>query len=207
MFSSYKRAKGLMQKTDRLLDSSPTTLAWLDMIRARVGKEIPSLSYEESKHWATLKSPKTNRSVCYLNPQKSQIRLFTKLDSSYDSHLQPTPLSHGWAAQYPSIFVIRSESEIGKAVELISKSYEKDLRAGTTRTEVKSTTHLETDFKWFLEATDKQRAFRGKFVAIHNGQIIAHGGTFKEVFEKGKERLKGKTPLLAFIPKEEALEA
>ena len=113
---------------DTLITSSPTTLEWLKKIKFRIEEKISSLIYGESKYWASFKSPETNRNVVYLQPQKTQIRLFTRLDLSFDRFLKPTPASSGWAEMYPSIFLIRSENSIDKAVELIIASYEEDLR-------------------------------------------------------------------------------
>ena len=113
---------------DRLITSSPTTLRWLNKIKVEVEERRSSLIYGDSKYWASFKSPETNRNVVYLQPQKkSQIRLFTRLDLSFDNSLQPTPASSGWAEMYPSIFLIRSESAIDKTVELIISSYKEDL--------------------------------------------------------------------------------
>jgi len=113
---------------DTLITSSPTTLEWLKKIKLRIEREIPSLRYDESKYWASFKNPKTNRNVVYLQPQITQIRLFTRLDPSFDSSLKRTPSSSGWAKMYPSIFLITSENLIDKAVELIIASYREDLR-------------------------------------------------------------------------------
>jgi len=113
---------------DKLITSSPTTLEWLRKIKLRIERKIPSLRYDESKYWASFKNPETNRNVVYLQPQKTQIRLFTRLDPSFDSFLQRTPSSSGWEKMYPSIFLIRSENLIDKAVELIIASYREDLR-------------------------------------------------------------------------------
>jgi hypothetical protein len=112
---------------DRLITSSPTTLRWLDKIRSEIEKRTASLTYGESRYWVYFKSSETNRNVVYLHPQKTNIRLFTRLDLSFDSALQPTPSSSGWAERYPSIFLIRSENAIKKAVKLIISSYERDL--------------------------------------------------------------------------------
>jgi len=117
-----------MVEMDSLITSSPTTLQWLRKIRFEIEKRIPSLTYGESKYWASFKSPKTNRNISYLNPQKSQIRLFTRLELSYCSSLQPAPSSGGWAEEFPSLFVIRTEDMVEKAIELITKSYEYDLK-------------------------------------------------------------------------------
>ena len=72
--------------------------------------------------------------------------------------------------------------------------------------ELRHVIRSKTDFEWFLEATEKQASFRGKFVAIHDGQIVAHSKTFKEALAKGREWLGGKMPLVTFVPDEEALE-
>jgi hypothetical protein len=113
-------------EVDSLITSSPTTLRWLSKIKFEIEKRIPSLIYGESKYWASFKSPKTNRNISYLNPQRSQIRLFTRLDLSCCSSLQPPPSSGGWAEEFPSLFVIKTEDMIEKAIELITKSYEYD---------------------------------------------------------------------------------
>lgn len=112
---------------DRLITSSPTTLRWLSKIKSKIEEKISSLVYDESKYWASFKSPKTNRNIVYLQPQKSQIRLFTRLPLSSDHELRPTPASMNWAEMYPSVFLIRSESAIEKAIGLIVSSYEYDL--------------------------------------------------------------------------------
>ncbi len=110
----------------KLITSSPTTLRWLNKIVSETKGKIPSLIYAEAKYWASFKSSNTKRNVVYLQPQKSQIRLFTRLDLSHDIDLKQTPSSSRWAEKYPSIFPIRSEEMIGKAIELIISSYEYD---------------------------------------------------------------------------------
>ena len=113
---------------DRLITSSPTTLEWLNKIKSKIKEEIPSLIYGESKYWASFKNPKMDRNVAYLQPQKSQIRLFTRLNLSFDGSLQPTPSTGAWGKRFPSIFLIRTENSIDKAVNLIIASYKEDLR-------------------------------------------------------------------------------
>jgi len=115
-------------KMETLITSSPTTLRWLNKIKIKTEERKPSLIYSESKYWASFKSPETNRNVVYLQPQKTQIRLFTRLDLSDDNGLQPTPASSRWAEMYPSTFLIKLEDMIEKAVELIIRSYERDIR-------------------------------------------------------------------------------
>lgn len=107
--------------------SSPKTLKWLNKIKSEVIRKCPSLIYREAEYWASFKSPKTNRNCVYLQPQKTQIRLFTRLNLSYDNDLQPTPSSSSWAESYPSIYLIKSETMIEKAVDLIISSCECDL--------------------------------------------------------------------------------
>ena len=111
-----------------LITSSPTTLGWLNKIKSKIEERNPSLIYGESTYWASFKSPETNRNVVLLQPQISQIRLLTKLELIFDNSLQPTPATLGWEETYPSIFLIRAENSIDKAVELIIASYEEDLR-------------------------------------------------------------------------------
>ena len=113
---------------DKLITSSLTTLEWLKRIKSKINGKIPSLTYCEYKYWASFKNPGTNRNVVYLQPQKTQIRLFTRLDPSFDNVLQSSPASRNWKLNYPSIFFIRSENAIEKAVELIISSYEQDLQ-------------------------------------------------------------------------------
>lgn len=110
-----------------LVTSSSETMRWLDIIKSNINKEIPLAEYNESIYWASFKNPTTKRKVVYLQPFKKQIRLFTKLPLSFDTKLEATPSSGIWAQMYPSIFKIRSEHDIEKAIYLIIKSYNSDL--------------------------------------------------------------------------------
>jgi hypothetical protein len=89
--------------------------------------EIPSAEYKESANWASFKSLYTKRSVAYLQPIKKQIRLFIELPLSFDNKLETTPASKNWAKAYPSVFKIRSENDIEKAIYFIVSSYRLDL--------------------------------------------------------------------------------
>ncbi len=115
-------------KIDTLITSSSVTIEWLKRIKSNIEKIKPSLIYGESKYWASFKSPETERNVVYLNPQKTQIRLFTRLNLASDNCLQPTPSSSVWAVMYPSVFLIRSENSIDKVVQIIISSYKEDLQ-------------------------------------------------------------------------------
>ncbi len=110
-----------------LITTSPETRRWLDTIKANINKEIPSAEYYETMHWASFKNPSTNRRFVYLNPLVKQIRLFTKLPVHLDIRLEPTPSSGTWAETYPSIFKIRSDFDVEKAIDLIIKSYSSDM--------------------------------------------------------------------------------
>jgi hypothetical protein len=85
---------------DKLITSSTMTLRWLSKIVYEIEDRNPSLIYGGGKYWASFKSPKTNRNCVYLQPQKTQIRLFIRLELSFDNDLQPTPASSGWAGMY-----------------------------------------------------------------------------------------------------------
>lgn len=93
------------------------------------------MKYNETKYWASFKSFNTNRNIVYLHPQKEQIRLFTRLNSSCDDSLRSTPASEKWAEMYPSIFKIRFEQSIDKAVELIIRSHKEDNRKEAEKTD------------------------------------------------------------------------
>lgn len=111
----------------KLVEASSTTLGWLEELRGRVARRNPSLVYGVSKYWASFKSPDTNRNICSLSVQRNQIRLFTRLEVNEDRDLQPTPASQNWARWYPAIFLVRSQGDIQKGVELILRSYDRDL--------------------------------------------------------------------------------
>jgi len=112
---------------DTLVDSSPTTLEWLSIIKSNIEGKIPSLIYDEHKYWASFKSSETKRKIVHLHPQKGQIRLFTILDQSFDDSLERAPNTGTWAKNFPSMFKIKSVALINKACDLIMSSYQEDL--------------------------------------------------------------------------------
>jgi hypothetical protein len=99
-------------------------LRWLKRIKSEIEEKVPSLRYKEAKYYAQFWSPEKNKNITQMNPQKSQIRVFLRLDPSYDLQLQPTPSTSGYAKSYPSLFLAKDESMIGKTIELIISSYE-----------------------------------------------------------------------------------
>lgn len=111
---------------DTLVESSRKTLKWLNKIKTKVEGRISSLTYEPKKYWAIFKSKGTNRNVCQLNPSANQIRLLTKLHPTDDYELEPSSATEEWFETYPSLFVIESEQDIEKAIELIIRSWIND---------------------------------------------------------------------------------
>jgi len=109
---------------DKLIESSATTLRWLKRIRSEIEEKAPSLRYKEAEYYAQFWSPEKNKNITQMNPRRKQIRVFLRLEPSYDPQLQPTPSTSGYAKSYPSLFLIKDESMIGKAIELIITSYE-----------------------------------------------------------------------------------
>lgn len=111
-----------------LINSSPITLRWLDRLKSKIEELGHSITFGEAKFYLSLKSTKKRRNIAYLHPQKNKIRLFTRLDPSFDNSLKPTPSTSKYAKMYPSLFVITSENLINKAIELIISSYKEDLQ-------------------------------------------------------------------------------
>jgi hypothetical protein len=130
MENSIRPAHHLIPQANELNSispSSPETRNWLQLIISRTTEQIPQLEYTESKYWGAFKNPATHRNVVYIQPTKKQIRLHTRLPLSYDDALEATSASKKWAETCPSLFRIRSEFEIEKAVALIVGSYNFDL--------------------------------------------------------------------------------
>lgn len=112
---------------ESLVDSSEKTIRWLRYIASEIENKILKVEYKEAKYWASIKSPEKNRNFVYFHPTKNQIRIFTRLPLTSDKELQSTPASQNWARMYPTIFTLREEAKIQKAIELIYKSYKYDL--------------------------------------------------------------------------------
>lgn len=108
-----------------LIMSSSLTIKWLNIIKTEILKKIPSLIYSESKYWAMFKSKITHRNFVYLRPYKTLIQLFTPLPLYFDDQLMEGKTSGGWSV-YITLFKIKSESDITKAIDLIIKSYHFD---------------------------------------------------------------------------------
>ena len=110
-----------------MVTSSSETRDWLQLLISAVTKQIAHLEYVESKFWGTFKNRLTHRNVVYLQSTKKQIRLHTRLPLSYDDALEATSASKQWAKTCPSLFRVRSKSDIEKAVSLVASSFDFDI--------------------------------------------------------------------------------
>ena len=117
----------MRNKLNSIITSSNETRSWLELLISSVAEQIPQLEYIESKYWGAFKNLTTNRNVVYLQPTKKQIRLHTRLPLSFDNALEATSASKAWAETCPSLFRMRSEFDVEKAVSLIVGSYNFDL--------------------------------------------------------------------------------
>ena len=64
---------------------------------------------------------------------------------------------------------------------------------------------MREELKWFASFSKEMEQFRGKHVAIIGRKVVASGDSAKEVFEKARKEYPEKMPVLAFIPRREAL--
>jgi hypothetical protein len=110
-----------------IVTSSAETRGWLELVISGVAEQLPALEYVESKYWGAFRNPATNRNVVYIQPTKKQIRVHTRLPLTFDEALEETSASKAWAKTCPSLFRLRSEFDVEKAVSLILGSYNFDL--------------------------------------------------------------------------------
>jgi hypothetical protein len=109
-----------------IVTSSAETRSWLELIISVVAEQLPQLEYMESKFWGAFKNPATHRNVVYIQPTKKQIRVHARLPVTFDEALEATSASKKWAETCPSLFRVRSEFDVEKAVALIVGSYNYD---------------------------------------------------------------------------------
>jgi lysine/ornithine N-monooxygenase len=64
---------------------------------------------------------------------------------------------------------------------------------------------MREELKWFASFPKEMEHFRGKHVAMIGRKVVASGDSAKEVFEKARKEYPDKMPVLAFIPRKEAL--
>jgi hypothetical protein len=110
-----------------IVTSSAETRSWLELVISGVAEQLPDLQYIESKYWGAFKNPATHRNVVYIQPTKKQIRVHTRVPLTFDKALEATSASKAWAKTCPSLFRVRSEFDVEKAVSLIVGSYNYDL--------------------------------------------------------------------------------
>jgi len=58
---------------------------------------------------------------------------------------------------------------------------------------------------YVANAEEINRKFRGKHIAIVDNKVVASGDDPRKVWEAAKKKYPKKQPVLAFVPKEEAL--
>lgn len=109
---------------NKLLTSSEKTSQWLNKIIAIIKEKIPTVVYKKSKYWVSLKSSYTKKNFVNLQTRKNHIVLLTTLNDNYSNDLKSATSSGSWKKEFPSKFLIKSEKDIEKAVELIIASYE-----------------------------------------------------------------------------------
>jgi lysine/ornithine N-monooxygenase len=64
---------------------------------------------------------------------------------------------------------------------------------------------MRAELFFFASFPKELEQFRGKHVATIGIKVVAIGDSAKEVFEKARKEYPEKMPVLAFIPKKEAL--
>jgi hypoxanthine-guanine phosphoribosyltransferase len=63
-----------------------------------------------------------------------------------------------------------------------------------------------TELAYYVtNAEEINRRYSGKHIAIVDDKVVASGDDPKKVWEAAKKKYPGKTPVLAFVPKEDAL--
>ena len=62
---------------------------------------------------------------------------------------------------------------------------------------------MAQEFEFFVKADLKR--YEGKYIAIIDQKVVASGDNAKEVLEAANKKYPGRKPLLAKVPKEDAL--
>ena len=97
---------------------------------------------------------------------------------------------------------IASLSSTGVA-ELKSLGEPKTLTTGKENAE--SENELKKAFDWFLHQLEEQKQYQGKYVAIYEDKVLADGKTFKETYDRAKEKYPYLKPLVSYIQEEKTL--
>ena len=64
---------------------------------------------------------------------------------------------------------------------------------------------MKSELKLFATVPKEMEQFRWKHVAMIGRKVVASGDSAKEVFEKARKQYPDKMPVLAYIPRREAL--
>lgn len=64
---------------------------------------------------------------------------------------------------------------------------------------------MEEELMWFASFPKELEQFRGKHIALIGEKVVASGDNAIKVLEEAKQKFPKKTPVLAFVPKQETL--
>ena len=64
---------------------------------------------------------------------------------------------------------------------------------------------MHEELKWFASFPEELKKFRGKHIAISGTEVVASGDNAIAILKDAKKRFPAKNPVLAFVPKEDAL--
>ena len=74
-----------------------------------------------------------------------------------------------------------------------------------TNTIAKRGGEMHEELKWFASFPEELKKFRGKHIAIIGTEVVASGDNAIAILKDAKKRFPDKNPVLAFVPKEDAL--
>lgn len=113
-----------MMANNLLIDASPTTLQWLEILERSIKKEIDSdFKVLNRKYWAPLRKQGERKNLAYIHPQKTQIRIVVALPKSASKYLNDSPSTKKWYDNFPALFVIKNENDIRTAIRIIKATY------------------------------------------------------------------------------------
>lgn len=107
----------------KLVQSSDKTRKWLQDIQLSL--KINNLDFEskESKYWCTFRRIGANKVFSHCNPSAKKILVFLPFKENEYPDLTQSPSIKHWAMHYPTIFIIESEKDIKKALDLLIRAY------------------------------------------------------------------------------------
>lgn len=108
-----------MIDNSKLIESSETTLTWINKIESILKKRDPTIIVQRDKHYASVMKEGIDKRIVYIRPLKNQMNTFLPLKITLESLIQKTPSTDLWEQEYPSIFKSFEEEDIEIAVSLI----------------------------------------------------------------------------------------